>query len=592
VRERIFNYIRKHELMRPGDRVGVAVSGGADSVALLRLLLELRPELGITVSVVHFNHKIRGSEGDEDEKFVRRLAQAFDLEFQCESADTPSFAGEHKISLEAAGRRLRYGFFGRLMSLPWRPRAAATLEISESTCGSPGEAPGPTKRDLDHNQQAPGPANYGLDSIQQPGPTNFGLDRGQRALGAARNFLDRVATAHTRDDQAETVLMRFLRGSGTKGLAGIYPGIGGWSGASVVTAVRKVDEAATAVPPYPATPPAPRIVRPLLEVSREELGAYLRQLGQSWREDATNADVSFTRNRLRHELMPLLRQLNPNLDEVLAQTAEIARAEEAYWEREVGQRLAKVGGPAMTVDKRPTSAQDGQMWGTTPAIRVDRLLAEPAAWQRRLVRAVAEQHELRLEFDHVEEVLAMARAEASAAKIKVELPQGWEAVRQERELWFRKRCQESQQHDYDIALPAGGEVAVAGKKIRASVVRGEELKHGSESRATDALLDPKLAEQGLRVRNWRAGDRYWPAHTQQPKKVKELLQAKHIPRAYKAMWPVVVSPTSAKTGQMWGTSERGREEIVWVPGFAAPERFQVLEGSKEALRLEVVDGSW
>jgi tRNA(Ile)-lysidine synthetase-like protein len=101
------------------------------------------------------------------------------------------------------------------------------------------------------------------------------------------------------------------------------------------------------------------------------------------------------------------------------------------------------------------------------------------------------------------------------------------------------------------------------------------------------LLDPKLAEQGLRVRNWRAGDRYWPAHTKQPKKLKELLQARHIPRAQKPYWPVVVSPTSAKPGRMWGTGESSGEEIVWVPGFAAPERFRAGEGSSEALLLEV-----
>src|SRR5689334_18758621 len=158
-------YIRRHGLMRPGDRVGVAVSGGADSVALLRLLLEARAELGVVLSVVHFNHKIRGAEADADEQFVRELAGQHGLEFHCDSDDVPAFAEENKLSLEDAARRLRYFFFDRLTG----------------------------------------------DSV------------------------DRVATAHTRNDQAETVLMRLLRGSGTKGLAGVYPGVGGWIGAGVST---------------------------------------------------------------------------------------------------------------------------------------------------------------------------------------------------------------------------------------------------------------------------------------------------------------------------------------------------------------------
>src|SRR5581483_2972531 len=100
--------------MRPGDRVGVAVSGGADSVALLRLLLEARAELGVVLSVVHFNHKIRGADADADEHFVSELARNFELDFHCESDDTPAYAADKKMSLEAAARELRYAFFDRL----------------------------------------------------------------------------------------------------------------------------------------------------------------------------------------------------------------------------------------------------------------------------------------------------------------------------------------------------------------------------------------------------------------------------------------------------------------------------------------------
>jgi tRNA(Ile)-lysidine synthase len=472
VLDRVLSYVRHHRLMRPGDRVGVAVSGGADSVALLRLLLEARAELGIVLSVVHFNHQIRGADADADEQFVRSLAAGFDLQFHCGAGDTPAYAREHKLSLEAAGRTLRYAFFDRL------------------------------------------------------------------ADDAA---VDRVATAHTRDDQAETVLMRFLRGSGTKGLAGIYPAVGGETGALIDV-------------------PAPRIVRPLLDLSRDQLRAYLAQLRQAWREDESNADVSFVRNRLRHEIMPVLRQLNPALDETLSQAAKIARAEEEYWAGQV-----RCLSPKLLTQ----SALDNRQ----SAIRLDVLLAQPLALQRRLIRALAEQHGLRLEFHHVEQLFTLFGT-GSSSSAQIELPHAWEAVCSGSELCFRRRCQTQQeQREYDLSLAVPGEVEAAGRKLRAAIATGHDLAHASQdARATKVLLATALAHSELRVRNWHAGDRYWPAHTRQPKKVKELLQARHIPREQKPFWPVVMSG----------------DDIVWLPGFAAPEQFHFRENDSDALLLEVV----
>src|ERR1035441_2605827 len=113
--EAVSAYIRKHELLKAGDRVGAAVSGGADSVAMLRLLLELRREVGIVLSVVHFNHKLRGAESDADEHFVAELAQRNELQLRCESADVGRHAAEKHLSLETAARDLRYAYFGRLL---------------------------------------------------------------------------------------------------------------------------------------------------------------------------------------------------------------------------------------------------------------------------------------------------------------------------------------------------------------------------------------------------------------------------------------------------------------------------------------------
>src|ERR1700747_3418773 len=113
--ERVLSHIRQHELLRAGDRVGVAVSGGIDSVALLRLLLELRSDLGIILSVVHFNHKLRGMESDQDEQFVAELATRHKLQFHHSSADVRGYASEKKLSIEAAARELRHGLFSQLI---------------------------------------------------------------------------------------------------------------------------------------------------------------------------------------------------------------------------------------------------------------------------------------------------------------------------------------------------------------------------------------------------------------------------------------------------------------------------------------------
>ena len=150
----VLDYVRRQDLLHAGDRVGVAVSGGADSVALLRIMLELRQELGIILSVVHFNHKLRRAEAEADEQFVAQLAHQHKLELHIGSGDVAAYARNQHLSTEAAARQLRYRYFRRL--------------LEEKT-------------------------------------------------------LNRIATGHTLDDQAETVLLRVVRGAGTRGLAGIYP---------------------------------------------------------------------------------------------------------------------------------------------------------------------------------------------------------------------------------------------------------------------------------------------------------------------------------------------------------------------------------
>ncbi len=450
--------------MRAGDRVGLAVSGGADSVALLRLMLELRHELGVVLAVVHFHHGIRGPAADADQRFVADLAAAHALEFHCDSADTPRYAREHHLSLEAAGRELRYGFFRRLLAGP----------------------------------------------------------------------LSCIATAHTMDDQAETVLLRLMRGAGTRGLAGIFP---------------KLPVASCRLPE--SVGGNGKIVRPLLSTRRAELREYLRGLDQPWREDASNLDAKHTRNRLRRELLPLLeRAFNPAVVPVLAEMAEIARAEEDYWKAETGKLL-------------PPAVPAG--------LDTELLKRLPLALQRRLVREFAGRLGLALEFQHVQKVLDVAQAVQPLEMKHIELPDAILAC-SARELTLSPRGQLRRgEAGYEYRLPVPGEVWIAeiGKLLKVSRLPAAQVRPGYNR---EQLLDIYRLAPELVVRNWRPGDRFWRVHARSPKKVKELLLRRRIGQPARSLWPVLLS----------------NDTIVWVPGLGAATGFQAGPESREVAVIEEV----
>ncbi|MGH9547473.1 MAG: tRNA lysidine(34) synthetase TilS [Terriglobales bacterium] len=449
----VLDYIRRQGLLHAGDRVGVAVSGGADSVALLRIMLELRPELGIVLAMAHFNHKLRGAESDADEQFVAHLAHRHGLELHTSGGDVAAYAKSQHLSTEAAARQLRYRYFQKLFE---------------------------------------------------------------------EKKLNRIATGHTLDDQAETVLLRMVRGAGTRGLAGIYPQL-------------SVNGSQFSV------------VRPLLKTRRKLLQGYLAEIGQDWREDSSNRDLRHARNRVRHGIVPRLeRTLNPAVRETLAETADIARAEEEYWQAEGARVLPQV----WQAERR--------------VIKLAELAALPLALRRRVVRAAAEELGLRLEFRQVEEILGL---DPRGPRLVV-LSQGWALSVAKDGLQFAPpSAVATANSDYEHVLTVPGSIGVPEARawFEATLVPGD----ATPGYNPDHMLDPALLRRELTVRNWRAGDRYWPAHSRSPKKIKELLQERKVTGMERKLWPVVVS---------------GRE-IVWVRGFPAPARFRPRDGAQEALMI-------
>jgi tRNA(Ile)-lysidine synthase len=494
---RLLANIRRHKLLKPGDRVGAAVSGGADSVGLLRLLLELRGELGIVLSVVHFNHQLRGAESDADQAFVEELACHHALEIHVGGENVSQQAAASKKSIEHTAREIRYRYFEGL--------------ISEGT-------------------------------------------------------LSKVATGHTLDDQAETVLMHVIRGTGIQGLGGIRPQL-------------DVDDVGENV--------CGAIVRPMLGIRRREMEEYLRHCGQLWREDSSNSDVRFTRNRLRRELMPVLEaRFNAEVAGALATFSEIAQGEELYWRKEIAalvRSLCKFQPPALAARFYGVQAHGiadipspdpilfermRQPGPLTMDITIDtgRLSAQPLAVQRRLIMHLGKSALIPMDFAHIEAVLELAGPDVPSGK-QLSLPLGWRAVRQGDTLQvltpdLRGPDRFPSEYEYGLAVP--GSVAVW---ERSCVIEAVPMETLSVSR--DSLYACEKLPSQLLIRNWRPGDRFHPAHTRSAKKVKELLSQKHVPESERKGWPLAVAG----------------DEVVWLLGFPAPAKFQPTTHTQAAILI-------
>jgi len=420
-------------LLKPGLRLAVGVSGGADSVALLCALAQRSGELGLVVHVAHLHHGLRGAEADGDLEFVRALAFRLGLPLHESRVDTAAQAkaafGKLGESIEEAARRLRYGWFRQLL-----------------TSGE----------------------------------------------------VDAVATAHTRDDQAETVLAKFLRGAWTEGLSGIHPVLAAHPG---------------------------QILRPLLATTRAEVEAFLKDLGQEWREDSSNRHLTFTRNRIRHELLPQLEEWNPRLREHLTQMATLARDEEAWWDAEMA-RLA----PQFLLQGRPVRG-GGRANGEGLALDVTRLATLAVALQRRILRYAAGQLGAATDFAGTEGLRILA-LEGRAGQ-KRELAKGLRAERTPRELRLFVEAVVATGADSPDATPE-----YVGQIPCEIVAPAFGVRVEVSCAGTPALEGTETTHHAV-LRNWKPGDRVRLRYSSGPRKVKEVLERLRVTGSSRAVWPVL-----------------------------------------------------
>ena len=428
--------------------MGVAVSGGADSVVLLHILHALVSALALRLSVLHVNHRLRGEESDEHERFVANLAHELGLPlFSVTAIPEPG-------NLEQEARDLRRAFF---------------------------------------------------------------------KLCREQHNIQKVALGHTRSDQAETVLYRFLRGSGLAGLAGM----------------RMVTEEG--------------LIRPLLEITRAEIRDWAKKRHIEWREDSSNTNDEFARNRLRNFVMPeLAREFNPNLESILAGTASLAAAEEEYWFDQISGLYSKVA----------RRCELGVL------ISVAELTAEYTAVQRRLIRRAicGVRGDLRsIDHDHVDAVLTICRSQDGHDRVIIP---GVDALRSYGLLLLTKPGELGvvpRNYSIDLTwnqkmtLPFGAgevELCALNSNDKNCVTVNKESQFPKEFAHFDLELLSRPALR-LQVRNWRPGDAILRPGHQRPEKIKSLFQESQVLLWERRHWPVAVA----------------NDEIFWARKFGAASSY-------------------
>jgi tRNA(Ile)-lysidine synthase len=447
--------VRQQKLFEKGETVLVAVSGGADSVALLDVLVRL--EHGLNLVVAHLNHGLRGDASDGDESFVSALAASHGLPFVVARVDVAGLAKSQRLSLEDSGRRARYSFF------------AETARVHGATS---------------------------------------------------------IALAHHLDDQAETVLMRLLRGAGGSGLSAMGNGGDGI------------------------------LKRPLLQISRREIERYLKERGLKHRVDASNADTAILRNSIRHELIPFLKRYNPCISERLALTAQILASDE-----EVLDDLTA------TVYRRLACAAPSGIVLDVGALRLEKRGLRLRLYRHALSELRGDLQ--RIGLSHLESIDRLATS--SRPNASIDLPGRCLVARSYGKLSFKVP---------ETAPDGGWEVSVEGeggcqlpngrRLLVRRIPRPAQLDPGSP---WVAYLDPEGAPFPWVLRSFTPGDRFTPLGMNGMQKVKDLFINSKIPLAERRRVPLLVSS--------------GR--IVWVAGIRMGEEAKVTGATGQVLRVEIPD---
>jgi tRNA(Ile)-lysidine synthase len=422
---RVDRTIRQRQLLTSGDRVAAAVSGGADSVALASLLGHLAPVAGWGLAgLIHVHHGLRPGEADEDEAFVRALAEGLGVPCVVRRIDVPTLMKTTGRSMEASAREARYAAY----------------------------------------------------------------EDGARRLEASH-----VATGHTADDQAETVMLRLLRGSGLRGVSAVRPRRG-------------------------------RYVRPLIDCRRDALRRYLADRGQDFREDSSNRDLAIPRNQLRHSLMPLIDRLWPGGSMALARFAELAAADELFLTALASREAGEPG----------RSATDG--------VQLDRrrIRPLPPVLMRRVLRDAIERAGGRASKADVD---ALRRLIVGAQEGAVDIGGLRARADADRLSLERPGVSPHRLGEYRLSVPGSVSLGETQTTIEASFSTAGHVSHWLTGDPARAVLQRASVTLPFLVRGRRDGDRLRPLGAPGSRKVQDLFVDRKVPRNLRDEVPLVVDAT-------------------------------------------------
>jgi tRNA(Ile)-lysidine synthase len=447
--------LQKYEMLKPGDHVVVAVSGGADSIALLLCLNALASEFNLSLTVAHLNHRIRDAEADADEGFVRKLAARMRLPFISETIEVKQQATASRSNLEELARRIRYEFLRRT---------------------------------------------------------------------ASQVKAQKIAVGHNMNDQAETALFRFIRGSGLEGLSSIHPVVDGM------------------------------VIRPLLECSRKSVEEYLELQRAAYREDSSNLDLRHRRNRIRHELIPYLeKNFNPKLTQTLSREALLNREIWSFVESQT----------RLSFDAVHRKSKEGI------GLAVPDLLKLHPALQKEVLRYAVKRcsGSLRgITSRNIEDLLLLCRGKMSGRHIYLH---GLAAFREFDNLLLRSpEPVGAGGYAYVLEIPGACRVPENGAVFTCNCVSGPPLNRIEQNHWTRAFLEPAALPESLTVRSRLPGDCYGgPGH----RKVKRMLIDKKIPLGRRSVFPMVAAGS----------------DVIWIPGFRPARDYESRQGSKECVVIEM-----
>jgi tRNA(Ile)-lysidine synthase len=449
--------IERFNMLAPGEHVLVAISGGADSTALLLCLHRLAARFPLSLTAAHLNHRIRGAEADDDQDFVRRMCADWEIPFVSETIEIKQLAAGAKQNLEECARDRRNDFLRRM---------ACCVKAQK------------------------------------------------------------IAVGHNLNDQAETAIFRFIRGSGIQGLSSIHPILDGL------------------------------VIRPLLECSRVSIRKYLKQQDVAYREDSSNTDLRHARNRIRQELLPYLeKNFNPQLVSIIARETAMARETWSFIESQ-----------AMEAYQTLHCRIDNGI-----SLRIRQLCKLHPALQKQVLRQALKacMGSLRgIASIHIQNIISLCTAGRSGDRIGI--PHGGIIIRQfDSLLMLNEASYENPAYAHILEIPGLCPVPEAGATFRCTICSAPNQKTMWEKRFVQAFLKTPHLPQSLLIRSRKPGDRYGGSGH---RKVKKMLIDNKIPQLQRFALPMIVAGNS----------------VIWIPGFKPARDYEAMPESPTCVLVEML----